>query len=53
MVVETIAPVPWYRKPWLWGVAGAVVASAILIPFVIDSESSGGFDVRPGGAVPP
>jgi hypothetical protein len=53
VVVKTIAPVPWYQKPWLWGVAGAVVASAILIPFVIDSESPGGFDVRPGGAVPP
>lgn len=53
VVVETIAPVPWYQKPWLWGVAGAVVASAILIPFVIDSGSPGGFDVRPGGAVPP
>ncbi|HEU5055881.1 MAG TPA: hypothetical protein VFU21_05130 [Kofleriaceae bacterium] len=53
VVVRTVAPTPWYRKPWLWGVAGAVVASAILIPFVIDSGSPGGFDVRPTGAMPP
>ncbi len=53
VVVETIAPTPWYQKPWLWGIAGAVVASAILIPFVVDSDSPGGFDVRPGGAVSP
>lgn len=46
-------PTPWYKKPWLWGVAGAVVASAILLPFVVDSESPAGYDVRPGGAVPP
>lgn len=53
VVVQTVAPSPWYQKPWLWGVAGAVVASAILIPFVIDSDAPGGFDLRPGGAVPP
>jgi hypothetical protein len=46
-------PTPWYKKPWLWGVAGAVVASAILIPFVVDSESPAGYDIRPGGALPP
>ncbi len=53
LVVKAIAPTPWYQRPWLWGVAGAVVASAILIPFVIDSGSPDGFDLRPGGAVPP
>ena len=53
VVVERVVATPWYQKPWLWGVAGAVVASAILIPFVIDSEASGGFDVRPDGALPP
>ena len=53
VVVRTVEPVPWYRTPWLWGVAGAVAASAILIPFVIDAGEPGGFDVRPSGAVPP
>lgn len=53
VVVQTVAPTPWYQKPWLWGVAGAVVASAILIPFVIESEAPAGFDVRPDGALPP
>ena len=53
VVKTTVEPTPWYRRPWLWGAAGAVIASAILIPFVIDSEAPGGFDVRPAGAVPP
>jgi hypothetical protein len=54
LVVERPPPAtPWYQKPWLWGVAGAVVASAILIPFVVgDSEAPGGYDLRPSGALP-
>jgi hypothetical protein len=53
VVQKPAPPTPWYKKPWLWGVAGAVVASAILIPFVVDSEPPAGYDVRPGGALPP
>jgi hypothetical protein len=49
-------PTPWYQKPWVWGVAGVAVTSAILIPFVLnDPETTpppAGFDVRPGGALP-
>jgi tetratricopeptide (TPR) repeat protein len=53
VVVEKAPPTPWYRRPWLWGVAGAVVASAILVPFVIDTDAPGGFDLHPSGALPP
>ncbi|MDQ3369033.1 MAG: hypothetical protein M3680_26720 [Myxococcota bacterium] len=35
-------PEPWYRSRWVWAGAGAVIASAILIPFA----------VRNGGDVP-
>ncbi len=49
-------PTPWYKKPWVWGVAGAVVASAIFIPFVVNqsdpSAPPSGYDLHPGGALP-
>jgi hypothetical protein len=40
-------PTPWYEKPWVWGVAGAAVASAVLLPFVLDSEPGNTFDIEP------
>jgi len=46
-------PTPWYRRPWLWGVAGAAVAAAVLVPFAIDSSTPADYDVRPGGDLPP
>jgi hypothetical protein len=52
VVVEQRAA-PWYRKPWVWGVTGAAVSAAVLLPFVLRSESASGFTVRPGGQFPP
>lgn len=45
-------PTPWYRRPWVWGVTGAAVGAAVLLPFVLDRDGSSGFDVRPGGELP-
>ena len=39
------APVatPWYRKNWVWGVAGASLVAAIAVPLlVLDHSSTGG-----------
>lgn len=52
-LVTPSAPAPWYRKPWVWGVAGAAVTAAVLLPFVVGSDPSPGFSVRPGGQLPP
>lgn len=30
-------PQRWYQRPWLWGVAGAAIATAIILPFAIGS----------------
>lgn len=40
-------PTPWYKEPWVWGVAGAVVTTAILIPFLIDDAPADTFDAVP------
>ena len=45
-------PTPWYRRPWVWGVSGAAVGAAVLLPVVLDRDGSSGFDVRPGGELP-
>lgn len=34
---------PWYRSRWMWAAGGAVIASAILIPFLVAND---------GGEVP-
>ena len=53
-VASTAAPAaPWYRSPWLWGIAGAAVTTAVLIPFAIDQASPSDYDVRPRGDLPP
>lgn len=31
------APRRWYERPWVWGVAGAAIATAVILPFAIDS----------------
>ncbi len=46
-------PTPWYRRPWLWGLAGAAVAAAVLVPFALDSRTPSDFDIEFGGRVPP
>ena len=46
------APAPWYRRPWVWGAAGAAVSAAVLLPFVFDGDGSSGFGVRLGGELP-
>lgn len=51
-VVFRESPRPWYRKPWVWGVAGAVLTAAALTPFLLDSSDPTGFEVRPGGQTP-
>ena len=45
-------PQPWYRKPWFWGVVGASVATAVLLPFAIGGGESGNFDIRLRGDLP-
>lgn len=42
----------WYMRPWVWGLAGATITAAILVPLVVGSEPASGFDVTLGGAVP-
>jgi hypothetical protein len=46
-------PAPWYRRPWVWGIAGAAVAAAVLVPFAVDTSTPADYDVRPGGDLPP
>ncbi len=36
----------WYERPWVWGVAGAVVATAVLVPLLADSSPTDSFDVE-------
>jgi len=51
-IVEPIPPTdePWYRKSWILGIAGgAAVATAILLPFVLDSGEPTGFNLDLGG----
>jgi hypothetical protein len=45
-------PSPWYGRPWVWGVAGAAVTTAILLPFVLRSDDVSGFRVTPRGELP-
>ena len=47
------ARAPWHRRPWVWGVAGAALTAAVLLPFALDRTSPDGFDVRPTGQLPP
>ncbi|GAB4525960.1 MAG: hypothetical protein Tsb0020_43870 [Haliangiales bacterium] len=42
-------PRPWYRRPWVWGLAGAAVGAAIVLPFLLDDNTADGFDARLGG----
>jgi hypothetical protein len=47
VTVPGAAPAPaWYERPWVWGVAGAVVATAVLLPFVLDAGPADTFDVE-------
>ena len=46
-------PTAWYRRPWVWAVAGAVLTGAVLTPFLFDSTSSTQtVKVRPEGLPP-
>ena len=46
-------PTAWYRRPWVWAVAGAVLTSAVLTPFLFDNTSSTQtVTVRPEGLPP-
>jgi hypothetical protein len=51
LTVDTVAkvgPVQWYRRPWVWAVAGAVVTGAVLTPFLLSgNDSSQTFTLRP------
>ncbi len=51
-VVIRDAPTPWYKRPWVWGVAGVVVTAAILVP-LLTADGSGTLSVIPGGDLPP
>lgn len=52
-IVETPAGRSWYEHPLFWGAVGVAVTAAILLPFAIDDSAATGFEVRPGGALPP
>lgn len=47
MVPDTRTPAPtrWYRRPWVWGVAGAAVTAAILAPLALRDRDGGTFDL--------
>ncbi|ACY14011.1 hypothetical protein [Haliangium ochraceum] len=45
-------PTPWYRRPWVWGVTGAAVGAAVLLPFALSRDDARGFSVQPGGELP-
>lgn len=46
-------PTAWYRRPWVWAVAGAVVTGAVLTPFLFNSASSTQtVKIRPEGLPP-
>ncbi len=57
-VITPVAPVvvvgkrPWYRRSWVWGVAGAAVATAVLLPFVFEPDRPSGFPLTLGGVLP-
>jgi hypothetical protein len=36
----------WYRRPWVWGLAGMLLGAGIALPLAIDGEPAAGFDVR-------
>jgi hypothetical protein len=43
-------PQRWWRSPWLWGAAGAAVATAVLLPFALGSTSgASSVTLRPTG----
>lgn len=33
-------PTPWYRSRWVWGIAGAAVASAVLVPLAVSGTKT-------------
>ncbi len=40
----------WWRSPWLWGAAGAAVATAVLLPFALGGDGgAGAVTLRPTG----
>jgi hypothetical protein len=39
----------WYRQPWLWGVVGAAVATAAILPFAIGDSGPTRVELRPTG----
>jgi len=40
----------WYEQPWLWGVVGAGIGAAVVLPFVFrDDSSQGRINVVPEG----
>jgi len=45
IIREVPQKIPWYKKPWVWGVAGAAVTGAILLPFVLESNPATDFGV--------
>lgn len=42
-------PSPWYRSKWTWAAAGAVAATAVLLPFVLADGGSDEVVIRPSG----
>jgi hypothetical protein len=52
ILTAPVGPTPWYQRPWVWGVAGAAVTTAVLLPFVLGSDDTSGFRVIPRGELP-
>jgi hypothetical protein len=52
-IKEVPARSPWYKSPWLWGAVGAGVATAIILPFALSSDSTPtAFELVPKGTLP-
>lgn len=50
----TAKPRAWYESPWLWGAAGAAIATAVLLPLALrDDGGSGSFRISTTGDTPP
>jgi hypothetical protein len=39
----------WYQRGWVWGLAGAAAAGALLLPFALDGGEAGDVTLRPSG----
>lgn len=51
-LIGKAAPRKWYERPWVWAVAGAAVATAIVLPLTLGDSEKANFSVQPQGGLP-